>query len=236
MNRSKSAVALASALSLSLLAACNGGVSTSAAGASPTPSHTSTPGSTPTVTPPDATPTPTATGTPSAETMQCSFVWSTSYVAIDGTYDFYEVDVAGSKWANTTNAFLADMSVSGYYIIGYNPTAQTILAAGMSIDGAIALNVSNTAMGTAAGFTDTASHTFYDATDYFNGVSTQLGGAVATGGTGNFAGNLSNPDATTAVTPGTGSIDATDGTTTETFGGPNDGTNLDYAVCSPVTP
>ncbi len=211
-----------------LLAGCGSGVKTSGAQATPTPSQgTPTPGPTGT-----ASPAPTGAPTPVPSSATCSFVWLTDYSAIDGrpSYDFYEVDVLQTAWNNATNAF-GDNAV-GYWISGYDPTTNEIVfGAGMTTAGAIALNVSNMNMGTAAGFTDTASHTYYDAKAYFQGTAAALGAQIATGGTGSWTGNLSDPDPNAPVDPGTGTIDVTDGTVTETFADPAQ-SSVSYAYCS----
>jgi hypothetical protein len=210
---------------------CGQGVDTSAQQVGPTPTPTQT-GGTPTPTPtgtstPNPTPTP-----PPASGKTCSFVWLTDWTDIDGTYDFFEVDVDSGLWTNATNAY-DGTNVVGYWVSGYDPVFGDILyGAGLSNDGAIALNVAGTTMGDAEAFTDTASHTFYDAADYLLGNSATVGGPVATGGTGNFTGNLSDPDPNANVTPGQGSITISDGTTSETFGLDAVQPTVSYAACS----
>src|SRR5579859_6843812 len=184
-----------------LLAACGVNTGVSGTGTTPTPGGTPTPHVTPTATP-TATPTPppkTATGT-------CSFVWANDNG--DGTLDFYEVDIAGALWNNTTVAFQGTAAV-GYFVLSYDPVSNTFVQAGLANSGAIALSVTDMNKGSAAGFTDTASHTYLDATAYFSGASNSLGGPSGSGGTGSFSGNLSDPNPSTAVTPGAGSINLT---------------------------
>ena len=225
--------------SLSMAVGCGGGVSTNASGASPTPTpaHTGTatptPGQTPTPAPTHSgTPTPTPTGTPTAAAGTCSFVWLTDYTSFDGTLDFYEVDIDKTAWNNTTAAF--DGTNVGYFITGYDPVTGTIsFGAGMSIDGAISMNVGGMAAGDAVNFNDTESHQFYDAKDYFQGTSTMLGAPNATGGIGSFAGVLSNPDPSTPVDMGLGSVSVTDNTgITETYGKDSVQPTEVYSVCS----
>ena len=217
--------------SLSLAVAACGASTSSAAGAtSPTPTPTHIPTGTPVTPTPTNTATPTPTGTPLAAST-CSFVWATSYVDIDGTYDFYEVDVNGAAWNNATAAFGTD--AVGYFIVGWNPNDNSIYSAGMAIDGAIVLNVAGQAMGEAANFSDAGGKTFYDAYDYFTGASTTLGAVIADGGAGFFTGVLSDPDPNAPATAGGGSVDATDTAGfSETFGGSTQ-YDLDYAVCTP---
>lgn len=217
-----------------VLAACSSGVKTGAATTSPTPSGTAT------STPDNGTPTPTGTATgtpaatptatPAAETTVCSFVWVTSWYDVDYTLDLYEVDVVGSAWKNSTVAF-DGVNAVGYYLYGYDPDFYTIYEAGMAQDGAIALNVGGMAIGDAAGFGDTVTHSYLDATEYFRGNSNTLGGEIATGGIGSFSGVLSDPAPSAPFTAGAGTIDAAG----LSFGGASDYA-WDYAVCAPITP
>lgn len=219
-------IALATGCSafLALAAAC--GVSTNAsenpATPTPTPQHTATP------TPSD-TPAPTPTATP-AGSGYCSFFWGNDNG--DGTIDFYEVDVADGAWKNDTAAFAPSVAV-GYFILGYYPPDNTFVQAGMSTSGSIALTVSDTNMGSDAGFADLTANTYLDATDYFAGMSNTISNQqTGSGGTGSFTGKLSNPDPATDVDPGTGTIDITINGFHGTIGGA-DAFTLDYAVCTP---
>jgi hypothetical protein len=207
------------------------GAGTGNGGATPTPvASPSGVAATPTPTP---APTAVATPTPAASTASCSFVWETDYSSVDGTEDFYEVDILQGSWNDKTDAF-DGVNAVGYWVSGYDPSSGEItLGAGMATTGNITLSVTGTAMGDPAGFLDTDSQTFYDATDYLEGNSNSLGGIVATGGTGAMTSNLSNPDPTTAVTPGTGTITVTDNSgDTETFADPTLGLPVvAYSVC-----
>ena len=221
---------LVPATSLSLFAVgCGNGVSTAASEATPTPTQNVTP--TPTNT---ATPTPTASPTPTPSSATCSFVWATDYSSVDGTIDFYEVDVLKDNFNANTNTF-GDTAV-GYFVVGYDPNSGSVtIAAGMSTAGAMAMTAAGTNMGDAVTFTDSASHTFFDATDLFNGASQVLGAEIATGGTGDFTGNLSDPNPANAATPGTGTITATDlSANSEIFGDPTSLglPTLAYSACS----
>jgi hypothetical protein len=228
------AVLVTTVTAMSLLAACND-VKTAGATITPTPTSTATtpPSGTPTPNPTNtATPSPTATATPAPASGTCSFVWATSYVDIDGTYDYYEVDVAAAAWANTTVAFDGTNAI-GYFLVGYNPIDASIYAAGIAQTGAITLAVNGTAIGAAASFGDSDSKSFLDATDYYNGVSTSYGAEIATGGTGAFTGMLSDPAPNAAISAGAGSIDAMDTLgNAETFGGASN-VAFDYALCTP---
>lgn len=218
---------LAPATALSFAVGCSN-VSTAGATASPTPSNHVTPTPQPTS---SATPQP--TGTPAASSGYCSFVWATDYTSVDGTFDFYEVDISSDAWTNTTAAYDGANAV-GYFVVGYDPnTGDIVYGAGMSTAGAMTLNVSGMNMGDAASYNDTGTHTFYDATAYFTGASQTLGDAVATGGSGSFSGNLSDPDPNNPITAGTGDMTATDnGGNSEIFADPSQ-TSFAYAVCTP---
>jgi hypothetical protein len=127
---------------------------------------------------------------------------------------------------------LQGTAATGYFVLSYDPNANTFVQAGMAINGPISLSVTDMNTGSNAGFTDTVSQTYYDATAYLSGASNQLGGASGSGGIGSFTGQLSNPDPSTAVTPGSGYVDLTINGIEGTIGGDVSGT-LDYVVCSP---
>src|SRR5579885_3040974 len=102
---------------LALGAGCSN-VSTASSGAgvpTPTPSQTN-PQPTPSNT---ATPEPTATP-PTAASGTCSFVWETDYSAVDGTIDFYEVDIATAAFNNATTKLDGTNAVA-YFVSGYDP-------------------------------------------------------------------------------------------------------------------
>ena len=234
MSRFASVVLLGSTVTLAIAAGC-GGVSTpSGATASPTPSGTHTPFNTPTPSG-TTTATPTPSGTPDPSSSTCSFVWLNDYTNVDGTYDFYEVDIAGAKWSPSTTA-LDGTDVVSYWASGYNPTDGSILyGAGEATTGTIAIDVTTMTAGTPASFMDQGNKSFLDATDYFQGNSTTLGSQIATGGNGSYTGNLSDPNAT-APDAGSGTITISDSSgNTEVFGDPNNtqAPATDYALCAP---
>ena len=201
--------------------------STGATGSTPPPTF-SQPSPTPSAT---ATATASPSPTPSAATGTCSFLWANDNG--DGTVDFYEVDIAAKDFASSATLTFDEQTVDGYYVLGYDPSSNTFLEGGEALTGNVSITSTGTAMGDQVTFSDTAVQTYYDATAKFSGQSTVLGGQTGSGGTGTMSVALSNPDPTTAVTPGNGAIAMTINGVSGTFGGGGDPSTLDYAVCNP---
>ena len=226
-SRQLSLVALVAAAAIG--AACSNVHTKSGATTSPTatPTSTFTPTPTPTSTA-TSTPTPIPTPTPAAITASCSIVWANDNQ--DGTFDLYEVDVDGRDWTTSNTVAVDGTAVVGYYVLGYDPTFGAFDYAGQATNGSIALNVAGVSQGDATSFSAATPLTYWDATNWWSGTSSGLEGQSATGGTGTFSGALSNPDPTSAITPGAGVVDMTIYGTEGTFGGAT-ATEFDYAVC-----
>lgn len=144
--------------------------------------------------------TPTAVPTPFTPT-NCQVVWLTASSSNAATFQTYVVDMPIANWVSGTKSFAPGLGANaGIFYYQLDVQQATAKAVGLATAGSFSVTVGGTGAGQATAVTDSDPQSYYDS------AHPVIGAFLATGGTGSFTGQWSDPDPAANPTFGTGTV------------------------------